>query len=131
MITAFVFASAPATLLGPDRIKALEKWSWLGQPQVAVVQLLAQLDVVLTLVVGVRGYVAGAALDGVVLGLSAGAESVLGTVAHGHAVGLEAGGAGEGHHLGAQSVQSHLCNLVTGQDGRQIEKYAKNDKIVG
>ena len=34
MITAFVFASAPATLLGPDRIKALEKWSWLGQPQV-------------------------------------------------------------------------------------------------
>ena len=34
MITAFVFASAPATLLGPDRIEALEKWSWLGQPQV-------------------------------------------------------------------------------------------------
>ena len=74
--------------------------------------------------VGVRSHVAGAALDGVVLGLSAGAGGVLSAIAHLHAVDLNTGSAGEVHHLGAQGVERHLSDLVPGHGGAAVGTHA-------
>ena len=87
-----------------------------GQLQVAVVQLLAQLDIVLI----VLADVGGAHIDAVVLLVGVGDSGVLGHIADDHVTDLSANGTGEGHHVGLQAVQHQLSDLVTGQSGLSV-----------
>ena len=87
-----------------------------SQLQVAVVQLLTQLDVVLV----VTSNVSLASVDAVVLLVGVGAGGVLSVVTNGHIADLDALVASEVDHLSLQAVQHQLSHLGAGQSALGI-----------
>ena len=100
-------------LVAPGVSRTVEHVGAVSLAQLTLVQLLAQLDVVLALV----GDVGLAAHQSVVLLIGAGLGGVLGLVTHGHIADLDALITSERHHVGLQGVQHQLSHLGTSQSG--------------